>query len=323
MTDATFTQISPPNRGATSSSPMVFTARIGKSDLSWGRGKTRDVAIDNACRAAFALVAAHGYTDFDCNDDCLTVEPMQLHVKDNGSGNAGNGNGNGNGNAAPLPPPPMNGMLPPPPPMGMVMGIGMGMGMGMGMNVPPPPLPPVPPPMMNSGVMLIPQAKTLSHQVAVPTVIKKDVNMAMNNIGMSMGTGINIGASGNGNGSTVGTASSSLTQRIGAGSISLTLDKKRHVNGVGGSNGSSGKEFKTFQKSIKGGLSLMYDDEADGDGVVTMEMRRAKLEKYREVLEQCWDKRRALVTGTGIGIGPVTGTSSGSGIVTGSATIDM
>ena len=77
MTDASFTLISPPNRGATPSCPIVFSIIINGQSLSWGRGKNKDVAIDNACKAAFALVAAHGY-DYELNDDCLTTEPMEV-----------------------------------------------------------------------------------------------------------------------------------------------------------------------------------------------------------------------------------------------------
>ena len=60
--------------------------------LSWGRGKTRDAAIDACIRAAFALVAAHGYDDYAMTDDCFTEEPSNVQMM------------------APIPPPP-----PPPP----------------------------------------------------------------------------------------------------------------------------------------------------------------------------------------------------------------
>jgi hypothetical protein len=249
MTDASFTQITPTNRGATLSCPIVFSCKIGGSDLSWGRGKTRDVAIDNACRAAFALVAAHGYTDFDCNEDCLTVEPMQLLVE------SSHNNGMGE---VPLPPPPLGGVLPPPP-------------MGMMRSVPPPPLPP-----QQLGVTLIPQGMSLSNQVAVPSVMKKDMSM-----GMSMGF----------SGAGTGEQSGGGVRARDAMPISLSLDKS------GDKRGKVDTTFKktTFEKKIKGGLVLLYDPEADGDGVVvTMEMRRARLGKYREVLQQCWEKQRAL-----------------------------
>ena len=78
--------------GATPEKPIVFGIRIAGSFLSWGRGKTRDAAIDAAIRAAFALVAAHGYDDFAFTEDCFTEEPVV--------------------SMAPIPPPP------PPPPFG-------------------------------------------------------------------------------------------------------------------------------------------------------------------------------------------------------------
>mmetsp|Transcript_17370 Transcript_17370/g.36685 ORF Transcript_17370/g.36685 Transcript_17370/m.36685 type:complete len:369 (-) Transcript_17370:281-1387(-) len=82
--------------GGTPEKPIVFGIRIAGTFLSWGRGKTRDAAIDAAIRAAFALVAAHGYDDFAFTDDCFTEEPLP----DSGAG------------FAPMPPPP-----PPPPPL--------------------------------------------------------------------------------------------------------------------------------------------------------------------------------------------------------------
>lgn len=79
--------------GGTSEKPIMFGIKIAGSFLSWGRGKTRDAAIDASIRAAFALVAAHGYDDFTLTDDCFTEEPFDAPL-------------------APIPPPP------PPPPMG-------------------------------------------------------------------------------------------------------------------------------------------------------------------------------------------------------------
>ncbi len=60
------------------------------------------MAIDNACRAAFALVAAHGY-EYDLNEDCLTSEPMEILSTPP---------------PPPPPPPPLPVSLPPPPSMG-------------------------------------------------------------------------------------------------------------------------------------------------------------------------------------------------------------
>ena len=136
--------------GVTSEKPFVFSTRVGGVDLGWGRGKTREAAMDCACRAAFALVAAHGYNNFPLDEDCLMQAPMD-----------------------PLPPPP-----PPPPSMHPPLPPGLPPHHGM----PPPPhhhmpplpngLPPLPhglppPPPPGHAVDLIPQAKMVSN--AAPT----------------------------------------------------------------------------------------------------------------------------------------------------------
>ncbi|KAL7561921.1 hypothetical protein ACA910_005102 [Epithemia clementina (nom. ined.)] len=85
-------------KGVTSEKPFVFSTRVGGVDLGWGRGRTRDSAIDCAVRAAFSLVGAHGYRNFPLDDDCLLEAPVD--------------------DVPPPPPPP-----PPPlgvPPLGMV-----------------------------------------------------------------------------------------------------------------------------------------------------------------------------------------------------------
>jgi len=276
MTDATFTQISPSNRGATASASIVFSARIGGSDLAWGRGKTRDVAIDNACRAAFALVAAHGYTDFTLNDDCLMTEPMELYVE------------NKNAGAPPLPPPPMN--APPLPPVPLPPGVGMGMA---GLGFPPPPIglppgipgmppplpgaPPLPPSMLGGaggGVTLIPQAKVLSTQLAVASTV-----------------GAAASGSNNGQGATTGNATGATgSSTATTGTLSLSLDGKSNSKKLLQTSGSS----SSWKKKIKGGLVLFYDAEADGK-VISMEERRATSDKYKLVLQKCWERRRSVI----------------------------
>ena len=142
------------NRGESTEKPFVFSTRVGGVDLGWGRGKTREAAMDCACRAAFALVAAHGYNNFPLDDDCLMQPPVDL----------------------PPPPPP-----PVPPPPGVVPGIPLGYGgvmppPGDAVNLPPPPvgmpplppglppgLPPTgPPPSALPSADLIPQAQIIS-----------------------------------------------------------------------------------------------------------------------------------------------------------------
>jgi hypothetical protein len=265
MTDATFQQISPPNRGATASAPIVFCARIGGSDLSWGRGKTQDIAIDNACRAAFALVAAHGYTDFECNEDCLTQEPFELFVPEPVLPPKGPWNG------APVPPPP----LPPPPPAGLV------------------PPPPVPLPGVNNaiggGVTLIPQAKTMSHQVAVPTF----VNANKESVGVSMSSSTSA---------TGGVASaSSILKPIESLSGNIKAAGEASAVSMSLKQQSGGAMKAPFQSTIKGGLTLLFDPTVsavnnDGnDQDVTMEMKRASLFKYRNVVLESWKRQGKMV----------------------------
>jgi len=117
MLDASYTRWT--GGGGSPEKPNVFAIKIAGSYLSWGRGKTRDAAIDASIRAAFALVAAHGYDDFALTEDCFTEEPFDQNTA-----------------LAPMPPPP-----PPPPFQGA-----------------PPPLPPgLPPPdFFSSGGMMPP-----------------------------------------------------------------------------------------------------------------------------------------------------------------------
>lgn len=132
-------------KGVTSEKPFVFSTRVGGVHLGWGRGKTKDAAIDCAVRAAFSLVGAHGYRNFPLDDDCLLEAPVD--------------------DAPPPPPPPP----PPLPPMG----------------VPPPGFPPmfstvpgvpplatdIPPVLSSSGPVEIPQPQLLAHQAPVATAV--------------------------------------------------------------------------------------------------------------------------------------------------------
>jgi NADH dehydrogenase [ubiquinone] 1 alpha subcomplex assembly factor 6 len=119
------------HKGVTPEKPFVFSTRVGGTDLGWGRGKTREAAMDAACRAAFALVSAHGYNHFTVDEDSLAVEPHDF---------------------LPPPPPPPFGVAPPLPP-----------------GMPPlPPPPGVPPPLpVVPAFDLIPQAKVMSQALPV------------------------------------------------------------------------------------------------------------------------------------------------------------
>jgi hypothetical protein len=121
------------HKGVTPEKPFVFSTRVGGTDLGWGRGKTREAAMDASCRAAFALVSAHGYNQFTVDEDCLAVEPQDI-----------------------LPPPPP----PPPPPFGMAPPLPPGMPPLLPSGVPPP-LPVVP------DSDLIPQARVMSQALPV------------------------------------------------------------------------------------------------------------------------------------------------------------
>lgn len=115
MLDATYVRWL---QGGTLEKPFVFSTRVGGQDLAWGRGKTREAAMDCACRATFALFNAHGYKNFPLDDDCLTDLPMDLPPP-------------------PPPPPPLPPGMPPPPFASMPHP-----------HLPPPPmggLPPLPP----------------------------------------------------------------------------------------------------------------------------------------------------------------------------------
>lgn len=214
MTDATF--VSFPH-GGTQDKPIVFSCRIGGQDLSWGRGKTRDEAIDNACRAAFALVNAHGYQDFDLNEDCFVEEPKPVIT---------------------LPPPPP----PPPPPhmMGMVPGM-------MISGLPPAPigLPPVPPPvpMSEQQAVLLNGAQRMDEQRPEPTSLMGK-NMNLNGIALS----------------------GSRKEDVKASTTVVTS--------------STGVVTSPWKKTIKGGLTLVYDGEEDNGNDMIMEERRARIKYY-------------------------------------------
>lgn len=140
MTDAKYLRW---HKGVTPEKPFVFSTRVGGVDLGWGRGKTREAAMDAACRAAFALVSAHGYNNFPVDEDCLTTEPVDVLPP------------------PPQPPPPtLAGGLPPLPP-GYAPPLPPGVPPAV---VPPPPLPVVPPPPASD---LIPQARVMEASLPV------------------------------------------------------------------------------------------------------------------------------------------------------------
>ncbi|KAL7537586.1 hypothetical protein ACHAWF_005826 [Thalassiosira exigua] len=231
--------------GGTAEKPVVFGIRIAGSFLSWGRGKTRDAAIDASIRAAFALVAAHGYDDFAVTDDCFTEEPYEEA-------------------AAPPPPPP-----PPPPPMGL----------GGPGAPPPPPLPPgmppplplgvppnfaappggvppsfgVPPPLPPSTVELIPQPAVPSAGLAVASAVAEG------------GTGVAGGAAG-----TTG-ATSAAGAKLAAGLAAAT-------RGTSASGAAAGEDSK--KKKSSSGLVFAGEGMDEAGMELSMEEERMRVPRY-------------------------------------------
>mmetsp|Transcript_81774 Transcript_81774/g.122845 ORF Transcript_81774/g.122845 Transcript_81774/m.122845 type:complete len:312 (-) Transcript_81774:43-978(-) len=232
--------------GVSPEKPFVFSTRVGGVDLGWGRGKTREAAMDCACRAAFALVSAHGYNNFPLDDDCLMQAPVDL---------------------PPPPPPPL-----PPPLPGQVPGLPPGMPPGLPpgmppfpgavpMNLPPPPagMPPLPPG-LPPGVLpplavlpsadLIPQAQVASSATPAASSLS---------------------------GSTAPAALSAaaLSEQVTAPSVSLSLNQQTDTE-------SSNKD----KKKLKGGLTLVYAPEGEGTDEICMEEVRASLPRYQKMLRR-------------------------------------
>lgn len=258
MLDASYVR-SPSTAGSTAEKPFVYSIKMGGMDLSWGRGKSRDHAIDAACRAAFALVAAHGYDDFTLDDDCFTSEPTEVMksaavvvpppppppppV--------------GLGGVVPLPPPPLppgfpplgvGGVPPPPPPVP----VGYPP-FGGGFPPPPPPpglggmAPPLPPPLPPSDV-LIPQPKAVSAELPVASSLSGNPSLP------------------------VETAASSSGGDGGAAPLSLSFNAME-------------------KKKLKGGLTLVFDIDAEGAEETSAEERRAMAPRYRSILAQVMARR--------------------------------
>jgi len=275
MMDATFTRVQPIGRGSTPAAPIVFCVTVGGGELAWGRGKTQDAAIDCACRAAFALVAAHGHYEFELNDDCLCTEPLEVW-----NGEPANG--------APPPPPP-----PPPPPLPP--------GISGGAPLPPipglpPPLPPgVPPPLpgqaglpfpppgfpppipVSESAHLIPQAKALGGELAVAS--------SLENNGGVLGNGTAVGFGGSADGT-------SSKEESGNPLVLGGVDSKPSAADSGIPQAT---DAGPQSKKLKGGLTLVFDggenEESTGIVELSMEEHRVKMARYVNVMEKLLLKR--------------------------------
>ena len=255
MIDAAYVRLPPSGGYGTSDKPYVFATRIGGQALSWGRGKTRDAAIDCACRAAFMLVNAHGYQDFQMDEDCFTTEPppdMPIGM---------------GGMAMPPPPPPP----PPPGPPGMYGAPGVP-------GLPPPPPPPgagvpgLPPPPPPSAVPLIPQPMALT--TAAPVASAVTAGAAAASASIPAATAIGSGA----NGGSAGAPPKVSVSLIGGGGGDSTTPSK-------------GKKLKGGLTLVFDGDEVMdegsSDDDADADGEGEEEQDK---KKFRET---CPEERRA------------------------------
>jgi hypothetical protein len=265
MLDAAYIRL---NTGVTPEKPFVFSTRVGGVDLGWGRGKTREAAMDCACSAAFALVGAHGYKDFKLNDDCLLEAPVDL------------------------PPPPPPPMAPPLPGMGMYMPPGMHMppipGMPPGYPPPPPPpggmqlpplpggfpppphlppppphnglpppplppggFPPPPPPMASAD--LIPQPKMVPNHAPVASSLSNPVSSAA-----------------------AQSSDSQSYRQPAVAAVSLNFNREATAAAAAAS--------RPKRSQLKGGLTLIFDPGTDGPEEDCMEENRASLVRYQKML---------------------------------------
>ncbi|KAG7360916.1 hypothetical protein IV203_036015 [Nitzschia inconspicua] len=235
--------------GVTPEKPFVFSTRVGGQDLGWGRGKTREAAMDAACRAAFALVAAHGYNNFPLDDDCMMEPPID-----------------------PLPPPPPP-PLPPPGVPGMYSAVPPHMVLP-GMPPLPPGLPPPPgfhvptlPAAQNSTVDLIPQAKLVPE--APPAA-------------SSLSSGPIAIQSIHGNAALAASGTSNLVTPA-VSTVSLTLSGSEAANRTTSPSGQV-TASSMAKKKLKGGLTLVFDPDGENEREVSMEESRALLPRYQKML---------------------------------------
>ena len=295
MLDATYVRFP---HGGTAEKPYVFATHIAGTNLSWGRGKTRDAAIDAAVRAAFYLVQAHGYTDFPMDDDCLTQEPTPQTTM------------------TPLllpPPPPPNVLFPPPPPPHGMLGLHAStvpphpsFGFPPPIGMPPPPLgmPPPPPPQMimpntdalgQQAVASIPQPKGLSDTVPLPTRLQQNAppistSVLSNEGGVSTAPKMNVllGSSSAVSSSRWGQTS---TQTPTIPATSAIVQSTATNMGVAEATGPKTKAIQPI--TTKSGSLLVYDPTPDHPTEVSdeesgkeesMEEKRAKLSRYQRTL---------------------------------------
>eukprot|EP00518_Triparma_eleuthera_P014430 CAMPEP_0182468700 /NCGR_PEP_ID=MMETSP1319-20130603/15903_1 /TAXON_ID=172717 /ORGANISM="Bolidomonas pacifica, Strain RCC208" /LENGTH=166 /DNA_ID=CAMNT_0024668925 /DNA_START=600 /DNA_END=1096 /DNA_ORIENTATION=+ len=67
MLDASFL---PSPTGSNPHRPYSYHVTIAGTPLGHGRGRSRDAAVENACRASFHVLSAPGWQDVELNIDC-------------------------------------------------------------------------------------------------------------------------------------------------------------------------------------------------------------------------------------------------------------
>jgi len=262
--------------GVTPEKPFVFSTRVGGVDLGWGRGKTREAAMDCACRAAFALVAAHGYNNFPLDEDCLMQAPVD-----------------------PLPPPPPPPMNPPgihqhpPLPPGLPPGSLGHHGMPphhlpplpnglppLPHGLPPPGLPPPPPghPPPLPFADLIPQAKMVSN--AAPTAS----SLSTTTSGLHSTTSTHVSLAGVGSG---GNSNPALS------TVSMSLNINFGNQGSSSSDANNTRKNDKGKKKLKGGLTLVYAADGEDAAEFSIEEMRALLPRYQKILMRVSSIRNA------------------------------
>jgi hypothetical protein len=251
------------NTGTSQEKPFVFSTRVGGVDLGWGRGKTREAAMDCACRASFALFNAHGYKNFTLDEDCLLEAPTYMPVM-----------------PPPPPPPlpPLPGGPPPPPPLGLPplpsndlhsvsAAGGVGVGVGAGMHT------------QTNYSNTIPQDYSLIPQPLVQSQAP---------VATSMNANANANATSN---ATSHTASTSSTTTSAADDDDAPNNAANPTNSTAAifsldlSSASGGQVTSTntsTNNKLKGGLKLVYDPGSSMD--MCMEERRASSIRYKKMV---------------------------------------
>lgn len=243
------------NVGVTVEKPHVFSVRVGGTDLGWGRGTTREAAMDCAVRAAFALVNAHGYKNFQLDADCLLQAPVDDFVP------------------PPPPPPPLPSGYPPPPPPPMLLtppGV---------YSLPPPVppgvlLPPPPPPPINiSTADIIPQPK-LSQQAPVASSLHRHPAMARTMPSETNTTTMNPASS---TPAVISLNFSTTAKQHQNVAPPVTATTALPIHGSSVSNTIS-------LRQLKGGLVLVFDPTGEGRDELCMSELRVLQPRYQKML---------------------------------------